>query len=269
MDTQDYQRTLAEEYRLMPTLTELMASQGIPKLETGLGWLLNNLGITQGSIADYLAGGNVAQPGQRMQPGWLENAIAGMVPYEMDLANPMTMMTVQPNIFYHGTSANFRKFKPSETYRNIEGEVVKVNPELYFFTPEKETAALFARDKQLIDKNIRGIESEPKIKKRYLNFDNPLDLTINFDTRMKMAREGYSSAYDPNSINPYTSKIFDDLGFPVGSWNDIQMALDDKWIVKSLKDMGYDAVKLRENSGAESIAVFDSKQIKSKKKYFK
>ncbi len=198
------------------------------------------------------------------QLAWWERGLAGAgaLPFLPNVAGIMR----EPIAVYHGTSSKFRKYKLTETYRNIDGDYVKVKPGLMFFTPDRETAQMFARDKQMIDKEIKGVESRPVVKRGYLQFDNPLDLTIDFDTKIKMTKEGYSPYYNQSAPNPYTSKIFEEMGYPIESWNDIHQLLDDPGVISNLKDMGYDAIKLREVNGAESYAIFDSSKISSKKR---
>ena len=98
----------------MPTLTEMMAEQGLPKLETGIGWLLNSLGLNRERLTDILSkpffsvGPEI--PGEREKLRPLAEFATGMIPYEMDLNNPMTFMT-QIKPVYHGSPYKFNKFE--------------------------------------------------------------------------------------------------------------------------------------------------------------
>lgn len=173
-----------------------------------------------------------------------------------------------PLVLYHGSNKGFSKFENRPSFRQDErGHKYETTPAAFFFTPEKDTARMFAKDRVLIDKNLRG-ESGGRAQTRefYLSTKNPLNFTIDDATHQALREEGryFVRQHEPN---PYAAEIIGDItGYdPPQTWREVQQALDDPKIVAALKAEGFDGAKLAEEGGAESWAVFDPHQIKSPK----
>lgn len=158
-------------------------------------------------------------------------------------------------IFYHGSAMKIEneKFRPTKSERSF-GTKVKNN--VYFFTPNKELAELFAK--------YRASESSPFISsltngkgvitKVHLNVTNILDLSEDADFVMEFFEKLFPS---PEFL--HTDEFDNEIDLTqIWTW------LDEPDVVNKIKSMGYDAVKLSEPMiyGTTSIAVFDPDKIK-------
>ena len=164
--------------------------------------------------------------------------------------------------FYHGTTSKFTKFQPIETFRRDvdTGGTIKVKPSAVFLAEDKNVAKFFARDKVKIDQRLKGIKTSKSIVMEvYVEPKKTLDLTITPEVYEK-----FPNWMNQMGLNPITSQIFEKFGYEPVDFVDIHIALDDKSVVQGLKDMGYDSVLLREQSGAETLAVLNPKDVLTK-----
>lgn len=172
-----------------------------------------------------------------------------------------------PIKMYHGSNQEFNVFAPHPMLRNTEGGPTEVVSQMFFFTPDKDAAAVYAKDKALIDTRLRGKKDggTPNVREFYIRAESPLDLTITAEVRRQMTAEGYNEAYNPNAPSPYAlQELAEITGEETGDWdwNRIHEAMDDPAVVDELKARGYDSIRVLENSGAEAWAVFAPSQIK-------
>lgn len=166
---------------------------------------------------------------------------------------------------YHGTNRRFDAFGLQPAYRNIDGRPQEVQAQAHFFSTDRGSAQRFAEDRAKIDQRLRGREpGTPHVREVSLSVRRPLDLTVSDSVRARMTRDGYSTHYNPDGISPYGIDALQRIaGVDVESWDDVHAALDDADVVTALREEGYDAVRLRENDGSETWAVFDAGQIAS------
>lgn len=164
---------------------------------------------------------------------------------------------------FHGTNKNFSEFRPQPALRNTEGGVEEVVSPAFFFSTDKSTAKMFARDKVRIAKEIKGeTGGRARVKEYHLKLEKPLDFRVTPEVMGQLHSEG-SSFQNWDGVNPYASSLIEEIaGYPAQDWNSVQAALDDPDVVSKLIDLGYDSAKLREPDGGESIAVFSAAQIK-------
>ncbi len=165
---------------------------------------------------------------------------------------------------YHGSNRRFTEFNPQPSVRNVDGGIENVQSPVSFFSPDRETSQMFARDKVKIAQNItKASPGRAEVRPFYLDVKNPLDFTITPEVHSKMVSEGYSPYYNTNAPSPYAVQHIEELaGRSPEDWNDVQSVLDDPYVVDGLRDKGFDGVKLRENNGADSWGVFESGQAK-------
>ena len=129
-----------------------------------------------------------------------------------------------PLVVYHGTNKDVTAFK-----RGVAGR-----PEVFFITSSRNLAGRFA--------NMHG--DGANVMPLYVRAENPYDLRSKNGmlALVKAAGVGY------------------DKTTPADFYYNL---MDNQKVVNYLKSAGYDGVLLREIDGEESIAVFDSEQIKS------
>lgn len=155
----------------------------------------------------------------------------------------------KPQVVYHGSNRNFSVFRERESRRAGMFGPEKVTSPAFFFTPDRDTARMFAKDRQIIDQRLLGKGGgRPAARPFFLKVKQPLDFG--------------DGAFPDSEVSEFLARI---LGDEVGpeTWQDVHRALDDRATVEALKAEGYDGVRLREDDGAESWAVFDPRQIKS------
>ncbi|MES0207944.1 D-Ala-D-Ala carboxypeptidase family metallohydrolase [Mesorhizobium sp. M0028] len=170
----------------------------------------------------------------------------------------------KPLVVYHGSNRQFQAFKPSPSMRQSPyGHEPVVSP-AYFFTPEKATAQMFAKDRVKIDQRLRGKKGgRAQVRAFYLSVQNPLDLVISDGQLAEIESRGeyFVRADEPD---PYATEIIDQIaGYRPETWADVQRALDDPDVINGLKSEGFDGVRLREDDGSDAWAVFEPTQIKS------
>jgi hypothetical protein len=154
-----------------------------------------------------------------------------------------------PIVVYHGSNKRFSVFENRETKRNVDGRVVDVTPQAFFFSEDRGTSKAYAKDRALIDERLRGKKpGRPEVRAFHLSVQNPLDFT---------GGPGIG-------INTEALSLVEHLaGYSPETWNDVQAALDDPHLVEQLRDLGYDGARLQENDGSTTWAVFDPEQVKS------
>lgn len=166
-------------------------------------------------------------------------------------------------IFYHGTNREFDQFELRPTMRLEDGNPVPVQPQAFFFATDREDARTFAYNRAEVDRQLLGLDrGEERVEAVRLKFEQPLDFKISDWDLDEMAERGMDNWRNMAAPSPITAEFVEDLtGWRVETWQDVQRMLDDPDAVAALRADGYDAVRLREDDGSESIAVFDPSQI--------
>lgn len=155
----------------------------------------------------------------------------------------------KPLVVYHGSNRSFSVFRERESQRAGMFGPERVTSPAFFFTPDRDTARMFAEDRSLIDQRLNGKgPGRPAVRPFFLKVEQPLDF-------------GRGAFPDPK-VSDFVARIRGDEVGPE-TWQDVHRLLDDRETVETLKAEGYDGARLQEDDGAESWAVFDSRQIKS------
>ena len=141
--------------------------------------------------------------------------------------------SVEKDVLYHGTTADFSAFKPSERGA-------------YFVTPDPDFANNFVKQ---YDGRWLVTKENANIMPVYVQAKNPFDYENPEHIDMVLNRANLPKAVDPQ-------KIRDNL--ELGNWNYIE----DKNIQRAIKDLGFDAFYINEQ-GQKNLGVFDPKGIKS------
>ncbi len=157
----------------------------------------------------------------------------------------------KPLIVYHGSNQRFSAFEQRGSFRQGDHGPEEVTSPVFFFSPNKDTARLFAKDKVQIAKRLKGeTGGRAEVRPFYLAVKNPLDFT--------------GGRFGDNVPNPEAVQVMHDLtGYTPETWQDVQRNLDDPLVVDRLHQDGFDGVVLREDDGGEAWGVFDPAQIKS------
>ena len=169
-----------------------------------------------------------------------------------------------PMVMYHGSNRSFDVFEHRAALRNTEGGPTEVVSPLFFFSPDKGTAEIYAADKKLVAERLKGIDGgTPLVRAFHLKTENPFDMTITGAVRDRMTQDGFSEACNPLAPSPYAVQALADiLGYEPDHWDAIHQALDDPAVAAELRSLGYDGVRVLEHNGGEAWAVFDPEQIK-------
>ncbi|MGH6792059.1 MAG: LPD38 domain-containing protein [Methyloceanibacter sp.] len=169
-----------------------------------------------------------------------------------------------PLILYHGSNRRFSEFKPKPGMRRIDGQPAEVTSSAFFFTPDRDTARMFARDRVKIDQRLRGKQGgRAGTRAFFLSIQNPLDFIISPEVSKQIDDEGRYFVRDAEP-NPYATEIVADIiGFQPETWQQVQEAMDDPKVVQELKDQDFDGVHLFEYNGSEAWGAFEPTQIKS------
>ena len=155
----------------------------------------------------------------------------------------------EPLVVYHGSNRSFSVFRQRESRRAGPHGPEKVTSPAFFFTPDRDEARMFAKDRALIDQRIMGKKpGRPVARAFFLKIESPLDFG--------------DGIYPDAEASAVVADIYGDEVGPE-TWQDVHRALDDQTIIDGLMDAGYDGVRLQEDDGAESWAAFDAQQIKS------
>lgn len=167
-------------------------------------------------------------------------------------------------IVFHGTNREFDQFEPRPAMRMIDGSPQEVTPQAYFFSDNRETAATFAADRARIDAELRGVgPGAPRVSAHRLEIDQPLDLVIDDYALADLHDAGLSHWMNMDAPNPLRAEEIEDLtGWRIDDWQDVQKMLDDPEAVAQLRQFGFDGVRLKEDDGSTSWAVFDPSQIR-------
>jgi hypothetical protein len=165
-------------------------------------------------------------------------------------------------VVFHGTNRAFDRFELKTAMRN-DGGPVEVEPQAHFFSDNRESAMTFAHDRSRIDAELRGLDpGVPRVSAHRLKIEQPLDFTIEPQDAPWLAENGFENWHNFDAPNPMLAQEMEHLtGHTIEDWQDVQRMLDDPAAVAALRKDGYDAVRLREDDGSDSWAVFDPKQI--------
>ena len=206
-------------------------------------------------------------------------------------------------IYYHGTNVDFDEFEIKESLReDFLGQEYKVECSVFFFTENKETARVFAKNRS----DIFG--GKPTIKECNLDFKNPLDLTGSFyyeryknmnsccvdieNNAPVLGRFASDEELEIMNNNSSYIKLCKILGVDLEEYGaagytevkltrgplkkkyeynkrELLILLDESDIVKNIIKNGYDSAICNEGSFLDyelgmSVAVFSQEQIKIK-----
>jgi len=203
----------------------------------------------------------------------------------------------EPLVVYHGTSADFTEFKPTKSLREgIFGAEYEVETPAFFFTANRDTAQVFAKNRE----EFKG--GDAKILDVYIDLKNPIDLTGKLPDRYESREDGVFDSETGNYISTGSNgdvvaeransrELFQTLTELTGvdliqegvaeemsdhpvqkqyqfNTEELLLLLDDKDVVDRLKEAGYDGAVLDEGvedgqTLGKSYAVFNPTQIKS------
>lgn len=170
-----------------------------------------------------------------------------------------------PLIVYHGTNRRFSEFKPTEGLRQDEtGHKFATKSPAFFFSPDKEVARRYAFNQSMIDKNLRSKSGgRQTVQPFYLSIKSPLDFVIS-DAEMKYIDAEGEYFVRQDEPSPYAAQRIEFItGYAPQTWREVQEALDDPHVIRSLQSEGIDGIHLSEEDGSEAWAAFDPTQIKS------
>jgi hypothetical protein len=185
-------------------------------------------------------------------------AILPAVEREANLAKMLADSKVKDRL-YHGTKGNITKFEKSRTGKGstMFGDY-DVERHGTFLTPDHKLANEFA----LQGRNHTGANVMPL----YASLKNPLDMTGGYNDELfnKVSDWG-----DKQGLNGY--RVARHLGDNWGDWQlfDKDAGQDPEFLIKMLKDLGYDSAKIHEppvaGEGASGLTyvAFEPTQIKS------
>lgn len=165
-------------------------------------------------------------------------------------------------VVYHGTNREFEQFETMSAMRN-DGGPVEVTPQAHFFSEGQDSAMRFAVDRSRIDAELRGLDAgTPRVSAHRLRIEQPLDFTLTHADAPWLAENGFPNWRAFDEPNPMMAEEIEFLtDHRIENWQDVQRMLDDPVAVAALRADGYDAVRLREDDGSASWAVFDPKRI--------
>ena len=147
------------------------------------------------------------------------------------------------------------------------GGTKRVKSGAIFFTPDKEVARFFAKNRVEFLESI-GQTGKPVVYERFLNIKNPADLTDVKKADAILEKLGISAERELAGIEPETGlgATLEDL-IDVGSVeiSDLWRLFDDKDIVAKFKKAGFDGALLKETGDrGMSYAIFNPNQAFTK-----
>lgn len=107
-------------------------------------------------------------------------------------------------VYYHGTNVDFEDFEFKKSFREgFLGHLTEVECKAFFFTTHNKTAYIFGENRA----NFFG--GTPIVKECYLSFENPLDLTGNFEFKRYHNTDDF--CWDTVSELPISSSPMDEF----------------------------------------------------------